>query len=74
MISSGTLAATVPPERVEDVMVVLKALGTPFAFVGRVAEGEGVRMLKDGKATQHTQIRCEEDELARLWALHPRDG
>jgi hypothetical protein len=21
----------------------------------------------------HTKIRCEQDELARLWALYPRD-
>ncbi len=74
MISSGSLAATVPPERVEDVTTALEELGTPFAFVGWVTEGAGVRVLKDGKATDHTQIRCEEDELARLWALHPRDG
>lgn len=74
MISSGSLAVTVPPERVEDVTTVLEELGTPFAFVGWVTEGDGVRMLKDGETTLHTQIRCEEDELARLWALHPRDG
>jgi hydrogenase expression/formation protein HypE len=74
MISSGSLAATVPPERVEDVTTALEELGTPFAFVGWVTEGTGVRVLKAGKATDHTQIRCEEDELARLWALHPRDG
>jgi hydrogenase expression/formation protein HypE len=74
MISSGTLAATVPPERVEDVTTALEELGTPFAFVGWVTEGDGVRILKDGETTFHTQIRCEEDELARLWALHPRDG
>ena len=22
----------------------------------------------------HFQIRCEEDELARMWALYPRDN
>jgi hydrogenase expression/formation protein HypE len=36
MISSGTLAVTVPPERVGDVSRVLEELSTPFAFVGRV--------------------------------------
>jgi hydrogenase expression/formation protein HypE len=70
MISSGTLAVTVPPERVEDVTTALEKLGTPFAFVGWVTEKDGVRILKDGETTLHKQIRCEEDELARLWALH----
>jgi hydrogenase expression/formation protein HypE len=74
MISSGTLAVTVSPERVEDVTTELEELATPFAFVGWVTEGDGVRILKDGETTLHTQIHCEEDELARLWALHPRDG
>jgi hydrogenase expression/formation protein HypE len=74
MISSGTLAVTVPPERTEDVSHALEKLGTAFAFVGRVAEGAGVRVLQDGKGVHYTEIRCEEDELARMWALYPRDG
>jgi hydrogenase expression/formation protein HypE len=74
MISSGTLAVTVPPERAGDVTKALEALGTPFAFVGSVTEGIGVRVLKDGETIHHTEIHCEKDELARLWALHPRDG
>lgn len=74
MISSGTLAVTVPPERVEGVEQALTELGTPFAFVGRVVEGTGVRVRRDSEMFHHTEIRCEEDELARMWALHPRDG
>lgn len=74
MISSGTLAVTVPPQRVEDVRNALEDLGTPFAFVGRVTEGAGVRVLKDGEVSHYQEIRCEEDELARMWALYPRDG
>jgi hydrogenase expression/formation protein HypE len=73
MISSGTLAVTVPPGSVDDVRYALEALGTPFAFVGRVTDGDGVHVLRDGKQTHYTEIRCEEDELARLWALYPRD-
>jgi hydrogenase expression/formation protein HypE len=74
MISSGTLAATVPPEQAEDVSHTLEELGTEFAFVGRIMEGAGVRVLRDGEAVHYTEIRCEEDELARMWALYPRDG
>jgi hydrogenase expression/formation protein HypE len=73
MISSGTLAVTVPPERVADVEEALDEAGTPFAFAGQVTEGHGVRVLKDDETIHFTEIRCEEDELARLWALYPRD-
>jgi hydrogenase expression/formation protein HypE len=74
MISSGTLAVTVPPERVARVSAVLEELGTPFAFVGHVTDGAGVRVLKDGGTIEYTEIRCEEGELARIWALYPRNG
>jgi hydrogenase expression/formation protein HypE len=74
MISSGTLAVTVPPARVTQVSTALKELGTPFAFVGRVTGGAGVRVFKGGAAIPHMEIRCEEDELARMWALYPRGG
>ena len=74
MISSGTLAVTVPHDRVEDVSAALEGAGTPFAFVGEVTEGHGVRVHKNGETTHYTEIRCGEDELARLWALYPRDN
>ena len=74
MISSGTLAVTVPPGRVAEVSQALGELGTPFAFVGRVVEGTGVRVRQDGQDVHYTEIRCEEDELARMWALYPRDA
>jgi len=74
MISSGTLAVTVPPERVEDASQALEDLGIPFAFVGRVRAGAGVHLVKEGESIHYTEIRCEEDELARMWALYPRDG
>jgi len=73
MISSGTLAVTVPRPRVEDVNGALEELGTPFAYVGGVTEGTGVRVLRESESTHYTEIRCGEDELARLWALYPRD-
>lgn len=72
MISSGTLAATVPPAREEEVRLALTELGSVFSFVGQVTEGFGVRILQEGTSVLHSEIRCEEDELARLWALYPR--
>jgi hydrogenase expression/formation protein HypE len=73
MISSGTLAATVPPDRMSDVSDSLRKAGVPFADVGRVTEGVGVLLLhKDGNI-HYREIHCEEDELARMWTLYPRD-
>jgi hydrogenase expression/formation protein HypE len=74
MISSGTLAVTVPSERVEGVSRALEGMGTPFAFVGRATEGTGVRVSQEGEVVHYTEIRCEEDELARMWALYPRES
>lgn len=72
MISSGTLAVTLPPDRVEAACADLGVLGVPFALAGRVVEGNGVSVLQDGKAVAYTDIRCEEDELARIWTIYPR--
>ena len=72
MISSGTLAVTVPPERKNAVQKALQEIQKPFAFVGRVTEGNGVYVHGADTVTHYTEIRAEDDELARLWALHPR--
>jgi hydrogenase expression/formation protein HypE len=74
MISSGTLVVTVPPKRAADVRFALEEMGIPFAFVGQVTPGAAVRVLRDGRVTQYTEIHCEEDELARLWTLYPRSA
>jgi hypothetical protein len=47
-------------------------LGTAFGEVGRVIRGRGVHIRKDGRVEHHTEIRCGEDELARMGALYPR--
>lgn len=72
MISSGTLVATVPPGRVAEVSRVLTQAGTSFAFVGKVTEGTGVHVRRNGEIVHYSDIRCEEDELARMWRLYPR--
>jgi len=74
MISSGTLAATMPPERVAGAMSALVKIGVVTADVGRVTDGDGVRLIDEGKTLDYRQVRCEEDELARLWAVYPRSG
>lgn len=75
MISSGTLAVAVPEERVDEVSKVTRELRTSFAFIGKVIESTGVRVVGDDrKALHYTEIKREEDELARMWTLYPRDG
>lgn len=72
MISSGTLAATIAEDRVEAASRALADLGTPCSLVGEVVEGSGVRVAREGETTLYTEVRCEEDELARMWSLYPR--
>lgn len=72
MISSGSLVATVSPEHSEAVANALGACGVPFAFIGRVAKGQGVRIFQNGKIIHHRRPLGEVDELARLWELYPR--
>jgi len=73
MISSGTLATTIPPGNVADVMDALTKMGVLSADVGRVTDGAGVRLVGKEETVHYRHIRCEEDELARMWALYPRD-
>jgi len=73
MISSGTLAASVPFEALEETQSNLQDRNIPFADIGMVIPGEGVYIHEDQKTTHHTGLHAESDELARLWALHPRN-
>lgn len=72
MISSGTLAATIPPDREDEVRRRLGELGVPVAFVGTVSAGAGVRVSSKAGVSHYTESRCEEDELARMWVRYPR--
>lgn len=72
MISSGTLAATIPPDAEDDVRRRLGELGVPAAFVGTVSAGAGVRVSSKAGVSHYTESRCEEDELARMWVRYPR--
>ena len=72
MISSGTLAATIPPDCEDEVRRRLGELGVPVAFVGTVSEGAGVRVSSKAGVSHYTESRCEEDELARMWVRYPR--
>jgi hydrogenase expression/formation protein HypE len=73
MISSGTLAATVPPDKVAEIEHKLAETGVVCADVGCVVDGAGVRILQKDETIHYRNIQCEEDELARLWSLYPRN-
>ncbi|MEE4603049.1 MAG: AIR synthase family protein [Desulfobacteraceae bacterium] len=72
MISSGTMAATVPPDKVAEIEQILEEMGVVCADVGCVTDGVGVRVLQKYETIYYPDIQCEEDELARLWTLYPR--
>ncbi|WP_419662438.1 HypE: hydrogenase expression/formation protein [Desulfosarcina variabilis str. Montpellier] len=74
MISSGTLATTVPPDRVKAVRNALTKIGVRLSDVGHISDGTGVHLLGNEETTHYRKIRCEEDELARMWTLYPRNG
>lgn len=74
MISSGTLVATVPDKCLSSVQEALNETRTPFAIVGRVTAERGVSVIGDGSVTSYSNLQAEQDELARLWSLYPRDA
>lgn len=73
MISSGTLVATIAEENLEKAQRSLRHRGIPFGDIGKVVEGEGVLLHREGKTTHYTGIQAEKDELARMWETYPRD-
>jgi hydrogenase expression/formation protein HypE len=73
MISSGSLAATVSPDRLPEARHSLEEAEIPYAVVGRVEQGAGVNLFVDGERIHYEGVRCEDDELARLWKQYPRE-
>ena len=73
LISSGTVVATISPERLNEAKRELNRLNIPYAVVGKVSQGEGVVLHRaNGKTEKYLEPKVEEDELARLWERYPR--
>ncbi len=70
MISSGSLIATIPARKVTPVITELQDRNIFAEDVGLVSEGEGLCLKRQNSMEHLTQIRSEEDELARMWALY----
>ena len=72
MISSETLVATIPEESDGGAGHALSEMGMTFADLGNIVQGKGVTLLKNGRRVEYHEIRCQDNELARMWALYPR--
>lgn len=70
MISSGTLAATVPAQNAKSALAALHAKGIKAVDVGEVVDGQGVWVHRPETTTHYTDMQAEKDELARLWNLY----
>lgn len=70
MISSGTLLAAIPPERLTSVRSSLDLAGIQFAIVGEVVEGEGVKVSRGEEESFFEALQPEDDELARMWEMY----
>jgi hydrogenase expression/formation protein HypE len=75
MISSGSLAVTLPPECALEAEKRFEKGFCDLKKVGAVTEGEGVRLRKeDGTVGVFMEMACEEDELARMWEILVPEG
>ena len=71
-ISPGTSAVTIPVEQLPAASKALRELGVPFSNIGKAVSGSEVRLPEGTTVTECAEVRCEEDDLARPWALYPR--
>jgi hydrogenase expression/formation protein HypE len=73
LISSGTVVATIPPEKLTEAQRRLNESNIICAVIGEVSKGNGVQLTRtDGKVESYNKPRIEEDELAKIWKEHPR--
>jgi len=70
MISSGSLVCTIPRESTELTLHELEQAGAPAARVGTTERGEGLSVIRKGKLFSEIELHCEDDELARMWAIY----
>jgi len=67
-MGSGSLIATVPPQRLEEVEALLRKLGVEYSVIGRVGEASERPMVRViGLAGEEVYYSTPEDEIARLW-------
>ncbi len=73
LLSSGTVVATIPQNRIKKVEKRLSSLKIVHAAIGEVSEGCGVALKREnGRIEEYATPRVEEDELAEIWKKYPR--
>jgi len=71
LISSGVLLATVPSERVEEALEVLRPLNLKISVIGEVHENQGYLLrLKIKKGDKFFRSVIVEDELVKLRSIY----
>ena len=78
LISSGTLLAAIPPNKVDEAIHRLSSKGYPVAIIGEIVEKTTSPCVEvyEGKTLVETVKGFVKDELARLWELtkpYPQD-
>lgn len=67
LLSSGSLVATVPEDRLADAVSALEGVGAPCSVIGRVERGPaGLLVLEDGERRELV-TRDVVDEIYKLW-------
>lgn len=74
MISSGTLVATLPEDRLQEASDALVQAAIPFADVGLVRVGKGARVELNGTVKEYENVEPDDDELARMWVEYTPDN
>jgi hydrogenase expression/formation protein HypE len=73
MISSGTLVASVPEDKLAGVKSALDEAEILWADIGVVTADKGIRINRDTEVLHYQEIHPEADELARMWTLYTPD-
>jgi len=73
MISSGTLVASVPENKMTGVKRAMDRAKILWADIGIVTAEKGVRIKRDSEVYHYKEIHPEADELARMWTLYSPD-
>ena len=71
LISSGTLIACIPRERLNDAEALLEELGAPYSIIGEVEGGGGGALKLISMEGEQIYREPPMDEIARLWAGMP---
>ena len=73
MLSSGTLLATVPSSKLDELENVMSKVGVKYAVIGRVSEGDSGLVVRSG-ASEEIVSELPLDEIIKLTTLDNKRG